>query len=154
MLSESGEWVGPPALYLLLLQKSGRVLLDGRKRISEHKERGFQTTIPAQVVNSHLDVIKTLILNGHHERAAEYAVGEAPQFAINSSGELSKLMGVARNRFQPFIRALKLPSERHKLPRRALGVVQRGRVLYERAQAGDGITITDIENMLGEFIKK
>lgn len=83
-----------------------------------------------------------------------HALEYAPEFVQKSTASLSLALDVGRNKLQPYVRALRSPSERHKLPRRAMGVVTRARSLYKRMLEGDSeISIVDIEEVLGEFIK-
>lgn len=152
MLPEDGQWVGPPVLTLKMVLYP-EMVLDGRKRLAEHKLRGLKTDIPHLIVRSHYTAIKQLILTGHHNRAAIHAATYAPEFAIKSSAALSSMLDISRNKLQPYIRALKDPTERHKLPRRAMHVVNRARLLYKRHLEGDtDISINDLEEVLGEFL--
>lgn len=152
MIPEDGTWVGPPLLKLTLRQKP-EMVLDGRKRLREHASRGLKTYIPILQVKSHALAIKYLILNGHHDRAALHAMTYAPEFVQKSTSSLSILLDLGRNKLQPYLRALKDPTERHKLPRRAMGVVVKARALHKRMLEGDtNISITDVEEVLGEFI--
>lgn len=153
LLPQDGQWVGPPVLKLkMILYKD--MILDGRKRFNEHRARGLKTEIPYLVVNSHYMAIKQLILNGHSERAAMHALTYAPEFAINSTRALSSMLDISTNKLQPYIKNLKDPTERHKLPRRAIKVVDRLRQLYKRKLEGDNdISLTDLENALGEFLE-
>lgn len=76
----------------------------------------------------------------------------APELIGKSSSLLSALLHIERNKLQPYIRALKSPSERHKLPRRAIKVVDAVRKLRKRMIEGDKIDIVDVEKALGEFL--
>ena len=152
MLRENGEWVGPPVLELELRLGEKKLVLDGRKRLKEYAVRGLRTAVPRITVRSHLEAIKTLIHHKHSVRAAEHAVRYAPQFVQFSSSSLGVLMDMHHTKLQPYIKALKNPGERHKLPRRAMKVVIRARSLYQRAIEGEPIEISDIEKVLGEFL--
>lgn len=153
ILPENGVWVGPPALYLKITNKEP-ILLDGNKRLNEVKKRGIKTTVPIYTARSHLEVIKHLIHNGHQERAANHAIRYAPELVQLSTGSLSILLEVGKNKLQPYVRALKSPSERHKLPRRAILVVRKLRSIHKNMIEGNPITIEDVEKALGEFIKE
>lgn len=149
ILPISGQWVGPP---VLVLQTSlGTTVLDGRKRKREAELR--KLPMVTVTVYNHFDAIKTLILNGHPDRAAQHAIKYAPQYATRATGDLARLFGVAQQKLAPYAAALRSPAERHKLPRRAMSVVHKLRRLHSRAKEDERITVDDIADALGEFIK-
>lgn len=153
LLPEDGTWVGPPLMQLKTIN-TGEMVLDGRRRLAEYHSRGLRTDIPVFYVRSHAMAIKHLILNGHPDRAALHAITFAPQFVQHSSSSLNAVLDLSHNKLQPYIRALKDPKERHKLPRRAMGVVVKARALHKKMVEGDtNISINDIENILGEFLE-
>jgi len=152
MLPENGEWVGPPVL-ILQLRAGKQEIIDGRRRLDEHSARGLKTHVPTLIINSHFKAIKHLIHNNHHERAAIHAATYAPELVQRSSSSLAILLDMSHAKVLPYIRALKSPAERHKLPRRAMTVVMRARALYKRSVEGERIEIEDIEKVLGEFIE-
>lgn len=153
LLPEDGSWVGPPLMRLKTIN-TGEVVLDGRRRLKEYHYRGLKTDIPVFYARSHAVAIKHLILNGHPDRAALHAVTFAPQLAQRSSSSLNSLLDLGHNKLQPYIRALKDPKERHKLPRRAMSVVVKARALHKRMVEGDtNISINDVEDILGEFLE-
>lgn len=154
MLPPSGQWVGPPILVLILRLGAKELILDGRKRLSEHARRGLRTKVPRLEVKSHKEAIVALIHAKHHNRAALHAMTYAPEFVQHSTRSLSLLLDMGNAKVLPYVRALKSPAERHKLPRRAMKVVIRARSLYQRAIEGDKIEIEDIEKVLGEFIEE
>ena len=152
MLPENGEWVGPPVL-ILRIRLGKDETIDGRRRLDEHSKRGLKTHVPMVLVLSHMMAIKHLIHNKHHDRAALHAATYAPELALRSSNTLSVLLDISRAKLLPYIKALRSPSERHKLPRRAMTVVIRARALYKRSVEGERIEIEDIEKVLGEFLE-
>lgn len=127
-------------------------MLDGVKRQLEHSTRGFKTPIPSQTVHSHLEAIKALIHNGHPDRAAEIAIREAPHLLTMVSSDLERLLDISHSRLTLFKKALLSPAERHKLPRRAMGVVKRVRMLHSEMLEGKTLHIEDLEQALGEFL--
>lgn len=152
LLAPDGQWVGPPLLKLRLAGGSEQIL-DGRKRFEEYRARGLRTDIPVFLAISHPMAIKQLILNGHHERAALHALAHYPVLVSRSSAFLDRVLGVGSGKLQPFIRALKDPSERHKRPRRAMSVVKNALRMHRRWQEGEDITIVDLEKALGDFLE-
>jgi len=153
MLPENGEWVGPPVLYLNKRLGSAALLLDGSRRLKEHKSRGLKTNVPTLTVHSDMAAIKALIHNGHGDRAALHAMKYAPEFAHTFSSGLSSALDINSAKLQPYIKALKDPAQRHKLPRRAMSVVVRGNAMYQRAIEGEPLEfIPSIEYILGEFL--
>ncbi len=140
-------------LYLCLRQGGKATLLDGSKRKAEHTRRGLKTSIPTTTAHSHLEVLKVLIHNGHHARAATHAATYAPEYTHKVSTSLTQVMGMSREKLKPYLHALRSPSERHKLPRRAIKVVTRARKLYEHAMLGKQISIDDLGEVLGPFLE-
>lgn len=158
LLAPDGQWSGPPMLRLMLAGKTSislenSIVLDGRKRLAEYQRRGLKTDIPVFLARSHPAAIKQLILNGHGERAALHAIAHYPELASTSTAFLDRILGVGRGKLQPFIRALKDPSERHKRPRRAMSVVKSARRLHKKMLEGEDISIVDLEKVLGDFLE-
>lgn len=151
MLPESGMWVGPPVLLLVIRGKT--TMLDGVKRSNEHSKRGLKTTIPYQNVTSYLEAIKALIHNGHPDRAAEIAIRESTHLVKMSGRDLERLLDVSHSRLTAFRNALLSPAKRHKLPRRAMTVVKRVRLLHAEMLEGKKLEIGDLEEALGEFLQ-
>ena len=153
ILSERGEWVGPPVLKLTLKRGAKELVLDGRIRLKEHEQRGLRSHIPEQVVTSHYEAIRQLMYNGHNMRAVKHAEEFVPTLVGESASVIAALLRLkSHHKAIKFSNALKSPKERHKLPRRAMAVVKRLRILYHRSQEGSDITIRDLETALGEFI--
>lgn len=153
ILPPGGSWVGPPVIFLKLTSNSNRLeMFDGRRRLAEIKKRGLKTRVPEIVVTSHLALVRALIHNGHAERAAEYALIKAPHLTSMSSKGLGTVLELSRERLKAYLLAVKAPSERHKLPRRAMGVVKRGRALYKKVVEGESLELRDLEHVLGPFL--
>lgn len=151
ILPPSGEWVGPPVLFLKLGFRDP-ILLDGKKRLGEIRSRGLRTQAPSLTVTNHLEAIKHLIMAGEHLKAAEHIARYYPDLKERGAAGMAKLMGLHHQKLIPLMRALREPSERHKLPRRAIGVVKRLRELRELVAAGEPVTLKHLDLVLGEFI--
>ncbi len=150
---DSGDWVGPPVLVLKLLTEPGERILDGRKRLEEHARRRLRYEPPRLVVKSHLMALKMLVQNGHQDRAAEHALVHAPEFADKTTAYLIHAFDTTHQKLIPYLQALQ-PENQHKLPRRAMAVVKRAKLLEnEMRETGRKATLADITNVLGEFIK-
>lgn len=152
VLPLDGQWVGPPVLMLQLLGRPP-LLLDGGKRLQEIRERGLATVPPILTVTSHAEAIKHLTLNQEYFKVAEHVTTYYPELKSRSVDGFAKITGLHKNRFQPVIRALRAPEERHKLPRRAIAVVKRLKQLRDQFEAGKPITLDLIDEVLGEFGK-
>lgn len=150
-LPSNGPWVGPPVLHLKTLSLP-LLTLDGNKRLKEYKIRGLSFTVPELVVTSHLEAIKHLMLNGHADRAAAHAMVYAPEYANRSIKLLNQFRDMGEAKLRAYNRALKSPSERHKLPRRGMRVVSKLRVIYRKYLEGETPSLSDIEKALGEFL--
>lgn len=153
-LNADGKWTGPPLLILQLRLTVEPKILDGNKRLKEYKARGLTYSIPTQRITSHVEAIRYLIINGHSDRAAMHAIKYYPQLVQYSSNSLSAILDLHRNKIQPYIKALKDPSQRHKQPKRAMWVVKKILRLRKGAQEGKPITLADLDEALGEFLQQ
>lgn len=153
ILGPTGEWVGPPVLVLKLLILPGEMILDGRRRLAEHKERGLSYEPPRYVARSHMEALKLLIHAGHHQRAADHALVYAPEFVEKTTSYLEHAFELSRHKLIPFVQALQ-PDQRHKLPRRAMQVVNRVKKLEDKLRTeGRKATIDEVAACLGEFLR-
>lgn len=151
MLPENGEWIGAPVLVLRTGEREQ--ILDGKKRLAEHRRRGLSSHVPRLHVFTHYEAVRFLILHGHHERAAAHAKAQLPIVRNQTASELSALLSLpSHQRLIPFLRALKAPAERQKQPRRAVSVVKRLRKLYNASLEGEEISPQDLAEALGEFL--
>lgn len=138
---------------MLVLSLRGKsVTLDGRIRLAEHKARGLPYAPPELVTYSHLEAVKCLVLAGHPERAAAHCVTYAPHLRDQTSAGLALAMDISRQRLIPFreaVRKIGNPSERHKAPRRTLGVLRRVEKLRQMAREGARLTLADLDWVIG-----
>lgn len=154
MLGENGQWIGPPVLILRLrLGARGELVLDGRKRLAEHRARALTYEPPTYVATSHAIAVRELIRAQHYDRAAEHVLNEAPHLKDQSASALARAIGVTKERLIPYQRALKDPHERHKRPRRTVKVLQRVLKLRELALSGSAVTLADLEWAAEGFIE-
>ena len=154
IIPSSGDWVGPPVLVLKLLTLPSELILDGRKRLAEHKERGLSYTPPRYVAKSHLEAMKILVHNGHQQRAADHALTYAPEFIDKTSAFLQMAFDVSQQKLIPFMKALH-PENRHKIPRQAIKVVTRLKKLEDKIRTeGRKATADELLDCLGEFIRE
>lgn len=149
VLPLNGAWVGPPVLVLALPGRPEEVL-DGRARSAEAMQRGLPAG-PVLRVHSYIDAIAALIHNGHADRAAEMTAVRMPHLVRSTLTGLERTLGISRAKLVKFQLNLKSPHQRHRLPRRAISVVQRVRKIRARMLEGDAITIDDIDHALGPF---
>lgn len=150
ILPPSGEWVGPPALFLKLHGKEP-VLIDGSRRLAEIRARNLKTIVPMLNATSHLEVIKHLTLANEYAKAAFHINRYYPELKERGAAGIAGLLGLKQQRLIPVVSALREPSERHKLPRRAIGVVKRLKRLKERLANGERFHLSMVDEVLGEF---
>lgn len=151
VLLKNDSWVGPPVLILLV--RGRREVIDGRARLAEHTSRRLKCIVPEQIAGSYIAAIGALIHNGHHDRAARMAEVHAPELLRMAQSAIARIFDLSHQRITAFKRASLAPSERHKLPRRALSVVLRVRSIRERMLEGESITINDLDDALGSFLE-
>lgn len=133
---------------LVLASHTGHeTVLDGKKRLEEHRKRGLKSNVPKLRAFTPLEAVKQLVLASHHKRAAEIVDKYLPEYRENTISSWAALTGLHRNKFQPLIACFRKPVRRG----RSMQVVKNLRRLVIRAREGEEITERMLVEALGRF---